>query len=209
MIRLLFYNALTLGVACALLIALMPTLGERLPDNHAISHPGFQTCTLPCWSNITPGQTPFYEALPLLRASLPADVSRIAEGGTQINFWTREGDHLFSGFLFYVRGYVGYIRLYVRLSIGELVARLGVPDCVWLETTYTGEEIMVLYWEQDGVLMGAMVTMIRHERWRPATETTNLWMDTSSHACDQRHAVAWIGFAPLRRYKAMIDDGEA
>lgn len=183
-----------------LLVAIAPALGTpRVHEATWIS--GFRACALPCWATITPGRTPFDEAATRLRAVLPS-FSQIGTSTSQINVSTAAASGGVTGFLLYIDGVVGYMRLFAALPAGEMVRQLGTPDCVWLEQSDTSGIVQVVYWETETLSVGAMFQVNDRVTWTPETRTTNLWMDTTGRACDGELALRWIGFAPLRRYAA-------
>ncbi len=185
----------------ALALAVVPALSARLPDQTPWPDAGFRACALPCWSNITPGQTPFSQVVPLLNHTLPPD-SRLLVSGSQVDFWTQIGDRPFYGYLYYAGGSVGNLSMHVELTVGQVLRRLGAPGCVYLEEVNTGDRLIAAYWETPRGLVGVLVPMIA-DRWGPKSQTTTLFLASSQPACNRDKAAAWRGFAPYSRYKSL------
>lgn len=197
MLALVVRLAVTVLLPCVAAAGVMPSLSAGLPVHPSVVDIGFRDCHLPCWADIQPGQTSFADAGERLRKALPRVGTRIDRSMSEVMFWTRDVA-LPGGFYTEAAGQVGYLRLYVTLPIGELIRRLGTPDCIWLAESYTNQTVHVVYWEDEGTLTGAML-LPQAGGWGPMTLTTNLWMDTTSTACNQPEAVAWAGFVPLWR----------
>jgi len=199
-VRLLF----PLCLACTLLVGFMPALGQRLPDRALWLQVGFSACDLPCWANITPGETPFTQVKVQLASVLPLAASRLLDSGSQVTFWTEEAGQQISGYFLYNNGRVGSLNLRVALPVGQLVRRLGAPTCIYVEAVEQGT--LVLYWEDpDGhISIGAWVPMNSRQAWSPATLITSLWMNETSLACNRERGVRWLGFAPFPRYQNLL-----
>lgn len=204
MIRVYARLILLLSLGCVLAISLARLRGESLPDRAPWIDIGFSACALPCWANIRVGQTPFdlNQLIPALANILPAEQTRMLLSGSQINLWVDDGEQeLMSGFIYYSGGVIGDMRLNIAQPVGQLVRRLGTPDCTWIEQADSTLRL-VLYWEREGVSSGAMIDLGAHQRLAPETMTISLWMSATSSACDRAQARPWLGFANRLRYIA-------
>lgn len=188
-------------IVWALVLAAVPALGARLPDRTPWPEVGFGVCELPCWSNITPGQTPFSDVVPLLNTTLPSD-SRLLVSGSQVDFWTQTGDRPLYGYLYFAAGSVGNISMHAELTVGKMVHQLGTPDCLYLESVDNGGKLFAVYWETPNGMVGALVPSIAG-RWGPTTQTATLFLASPQPACNRNKATAWRGFAPFSRYQTM------
>jgi hypothetical protein len=188
----------------ALAIWLAAERGESLPDRAAWVDLGFSSCALPCWGDIIVGETAFDINLLVskLIAVLPVEQTRMVSSTSQINLWVMEGDQTpLSIFLYYTNGIVGDLRLVVAQPIGQLVRRLGTPDCTWIEDSGGWLRLMV-YWETRSISTGAMIDMGGQQRLSPETPIISMWISATSSACDQQQARPWFGFANRQRYLA-------
>lgn len=173
-------------------------LGEPGPAWEAL---GFNACELPCWAGILPGTTPFAEAFDLLVAHVPALDSRVLLGSSQINFAASLDDRYLTGLIFYNRGRVGSLRMNLVVPVSELFDRAGPPDCViYLSMLYMPYAAAALFWERDGLLIGALLDG-QADRIAPSASTQLFWISAVDSACDRPEAIEWRGFAPRWRYR--------
>ncbi len=186
-------------VVWALTIAVLVPLSARLPNRAPWPDAGFRACELPCWSNITPGQTAFSEVVPLLTNTLPSN-ARLLVSGSQVDFWTQTGETPFYGYLYYSKGSVGNMSMHVELTIGEMIRRLGAPGCVYLEQVDSGEKLFAVYWESSAGMVGVLIP-VSDNRWGPNNQTSTLFLGSPQAACSRDKAAAWLGFAPYARYR--------
>ncbi len=186
----------------ALVVLATTTLGARRADPIQWQS-GFEVCDLPCWSGITPGQTRFADVAPLLQRTLSPD-SRLLVSGSQVDFWTEANGAPFYGYLYYAKGSVDNVQMHVEFPVGQIIRRLGAPDCVYLETLVTGEHLLAIYWEMKIGMVGALVRL-DHERWGPNSAIGTLFLNSPQAACNRDDAVRWRGFAPFAYYKALLD----
>src|SRR3954451_408738 len=73
-----------------LICAAATTFGARTPaPDDSWQHFGFAVCDLPCFAEITPGQTPFDSVPHLLMRHVQSIDPRMIAGGSSINFWAQ------------------------------------------------------------------------------------------------------------------------
>jgi hypothetical protein len=176
--------------------------GASLPDWSAL---GFDACSLPCWAGIMPGDTPFEQAAAQLQAGLPALDGGMLVSNSQINFSATAPGQSIRGELFYRHGRVGYVRLNMVLAAGDFVARLGAPDCLWLNAAPQSRRGMVaLYWASGRVSAIVLMDLDDAGSWTPTTEAQGFWLDSYEGICSQAEALPWKGFTPGWRYRRLV-----
>jgi hypothetical protein len=204
MLRLMAKFLWLLPVLAGLILAAR-TLGKNqassLPDWSAL---GFGACDLPCWAGIMPGDTLFDEAAAQLRTSLPALDAGMLVSNSQINFSATAPGQIIRGQLFYRHGRVGYVRLNLVLPAGDFIARLGAPDCLWLNAAPQSRQGMVaLYWASGRVSAIVLMNLDSAGSWTPTTEAQGFWLDSYEGVCSQAEALPWKGFTPGWRYRRL------
>jgi hypothetical protein len=187
---------------CLLLCGALLAFGARQPaEDEAWTRFGFLTCELPCFAGITPGSTDFGETSALLTEHIPALDPRIISSGSSVNFFARVPTQLLGGVVRYQSGgQVGEIRINAILPIERLMAQLGTPDCILVDTAST-DRSAVIFWERGAISIAAVLDA-NLNAVRVNTSTFALWLRIATPPdCALRGARAWRGFAPLWAYK--------
>ena len=210
MTRFILRFALITTVTSSLLVALLPFTTRYIP----IPQPdywdrfGFSTCELPCYAGMTPGMTSFEQVPMLLDQNVPALLRSVLVSGSQINFMAVYDPYAASGLIQPAMGTVGRIQLSLRVELIDLIERLGVPDCVWVDPNPAELETIVLYWSVDRVVIGATVA---EPLFQPPT-FSQWWNhfnvigmvfsidNPEAPLCSDPAVVGWHGFAPVWRY---------
>lgn len=188
---------------CLLLCGALLTFGARQPaEDDAWTRFGFLTCELPCFAGITPGVTDFDETSALLTEHVSALDPRIIASGSSVNFFARVPSQLLSGIVRYQSGgQVGEIRINAVLPVERLMAQLGTPDCILVDTAST-DRSAVIFWERGAISIAAVLDA-NLSALRLNGGAFALWLRAAVTPpdCVLRGARAWQGFAPLWVYK--------
>lgn len=188
---------LLVSVLCCTAVIVWAT---RTPGSTAVwTRFGFETCALPCFAGMTPGETPFRETGTLLMNHVPALDPRVISSGTSLNFFARLPGQQLAGLVRYqTGGQVGEIRLNAVLPLDQVLMQLGTPDCILVATV---DRAPIIFWERGSVSIAAVLAE-NTNALKPATSIFSLWLRVAVPPdCTLRGARLWQGFAPLWVYQ--------
>ncbi len=185
----------------AALCALVPVLGGREPASDAAwEQLGFGVCELPCFAGITPGQTVFYQVPDLLRRSIPVIGNHMFDSSVTVDFWVTLPDYQLAGVVNAQRSDVGGINLTAWLPFDQLIARLGMPDCVLVSTTNHVRYTTVVFWVREQVSIGALLG-VNQRAITPDMRVRAVWLRAvDPDDCALPGAIPWQGFAAVWGY---------
>lgn len=174
---------------------------QRLPTTPGVNL-GFAACELPCWADITVGETTFNEAIIALAATFPPETSDAFVTDRQINLWLDDSSSAvhFNANVDAHGGIVNDVRLTPPYTLGELVQQLGTPTCARTDQPHN-HAAMGVYWQGDGYSLGMVVTA-DDSALEPSDTVDSLWISARQRPCDSLFARPWFGFASWSRYFA-------
>lgn len=201
MLSLAYRLGLSVCVVLAILCGAVRAFGARpYTDDPDWTAFGFAACALPCWAGITPGETEFPQAYDLLLKHVPGLRTRVLLNGVQINFTAQSDRQPAGGLVSNVQGFADIITLSLQLPLGQLVSRLGTPDCYFNTPNAPdpwGE--MTVVWQMDHTVLTANLARST-EAVGLSTPIQSLVLRTANAICAEDDALPWIGFAPRWRY---------
>ncbi len=200
-----------IAIAAGCLCAIMPSIQTDPPraDPPYWEAFGFEVCALPCFAGMTPGETRFDRAPYLLSDHISSLIRGALVSGSQVNFLAQSGDDSLAGLIQPSMGRVGVIRLTIDLPLYALVARLGTPDCVWVDQDSPAtQRLIVIYWSIPGAVIGASVIEDAHMPllsggWLFDSRMVGMFVSSDSQDatfCTSNDLMAWRGFAPVWHY---------
>lgn len=191
---------LTAVVLCFVVTALFR---QPYVDHPAWRAFGFETCDLPCWAGIVPGETLFADAFDLLVEQVPNLTMRVLIGGTQISFTAASPEQVAAGTLFGQQQRVSSVQLNLQMPLDQLVSRLGTPDCfLYTLDAFSPGGSLIVYWESERTVISALVHL-QNARMRLTSPIQALALSAESPHCDEEGKVGWIGFAARWRYQRL------
>lgn len=203
-----------LFVACRLVLPILVTFAlicfavpalfkQPYTDHPAWSAFGFESCDLPCWAGIMPGETSFEDAFDLLVAHVPTLNTRVLVGNVQINFSASSPEQVVNGSISEQQRRVRHVQIHLEVPFIQLVSRLGTPDCFSYvpDPLGTGGGI-VTHWVTGQALVSALV-LFQNDHMRLTTPIRSLGVSADNTICDQADRIDWIGFAMRWRYEQL------
>ena len=186
---------------CVLLAVIVPGFGGRsLAADQGWEQFGFSFCELPCFAGMTPNETPYNEAIDLLRRHIPVMENHMFNTSSTVNFWLDMEDRQLAGSVSYSQGLIGEISLTALLPVDHLIAQLGMPDCILPLRADDPHRARAIFWIRQPVLIEAMVSGDEHVL-NLDSRIRVLWLRTAqADECVQRGALLWRGFAPIWEY---------
>lgn len=197
---LVFRVLLKILVVCVVCSITVVVWANRIPSSDiAWSRFGFETCALPCYAGISPGETPFRGTGTLLINHVPALDPRVISSGTSLNFFARLPSQQLAGLVRYqTGGQVGEIRLNAVLPLDQVLMQLGAPDCILAATV---DRAPIIFWVRGEVSVAAVLSLDANP-YKPGASVFSLWLRVAVPSdCTLRGARSWQGFAPLWVYK--------
>jgi hypothetical protein len=197
--------ALRLMIAVAILpvllvFGLLLVLYQRpLPR---LEYPGFESCSLPCWGGILPGQTRALDSPQVMAAHLVGAELEFNQVSAQINFEVTGLEQQVNGSIYDDRGLVGSLRIMMRMPLWRLIMTLGTPECVSSQTYPDGGELVSLWWVQGDYTISSGVILPPPPVWNAAVEVFVLSIFGNTGICDTADVKRWQGFAPLWFYRS-------
>jgi hypothetical protein len=203
MIRLTVRLALWIVPICVVLCAVALVISEQ--TRHESVTLKSQTCTLPCWGGILPGETPFEDVIPLLIQNFPNSVdSPPVLAGSLVSFGVIVDNQPVSGVVFYDRGRAGTIQLHLSLPLSDLLETLGAPGCVRYRTDENSTApVLLTFWQIDDLSITTLLNTDGYRRLEPGMTAQDLNINADGEICGA-DAIPWMGFAPLWRYKTTM-----
>jgi hypothetical protein len=182
-----------------LVFGLLAVYQHPLPP---LDYPGFESCMLPCWGGITPGETRTADSPQVVVAQFTGAEFEFSQlGGMQTNFTVNSEEGRLDGVIYDDRGTVNSLRIMVRLPLWRLMETLGAPQCVSSQTYPDGGELVSLWWVNDNHTISSGVILPPPPEWNASAQVFTLAIFKDTERCNAPDVKPWRGFAPLWFYR--------